>query len=269
LASLANELTERPENLLQKLTETLIELRLADSAGVSLREKAEEGEQFRWAALAGRWGQFRGGVMQFDASPCGVVIECNAMLLFEHPQHFFEAAAVQPLIHEILLVPFHVQGRPVGTLRINAHDPGRKFDTEDVRLLRRLSCFASTGYQMNEALSHAHSGEAASRAALRESEERLTADIDAMQELQSISSDLVGEHEPQALYGRIVEAAMALMHSDTASIQEFHPETDRLEILTHRGLTRNPLHSGSGFRQTPAVPAVVRSPSANASSCPT
>ncbi|CAH2604106.1 PAS domain S-box protein [Rhodovastum atsumiense] len=72
-------------------------------------------------------------------------------------------------------------------------------------------------------------------AALRESETRLAADLAAMQTLQSVSTDLVGMREPEALYSRIVEAATVLMRSDAASIQELHAETNRLKLMACRG----------------------------------
>ena len=179
LAALASELAERPEHLLQKLCDTVIDLGIAHSAGVSLLERVGSGQQFRWVALAGQWGRFKGGVMPFDASPCGVVIERDATLLFEQPDRFFPAAKVEPLIHEILLVPFHVDGQPIGTLWINAHGPGRKFDAEDLRLLGRLNRFASAGYRATSLLEAARSGQAELERrveertkALRESEER-------------------------------------------------------------------------------------------------
>jgi GAF domain-containing protein len=43
----------------------------------------------------------------------------------------------------------------VGTVWINAHDPMRKFDQEDARLLKSLARFASAGYQTITALSEA------------------------------------------------------------------------------------------------------------------
>ncbi|MBB3018624.1 PAS domain S-box-containing protein [Microvirga lupini] len=195
LAALAQELAERPDNLLQKLTDTLVELEIGDSAGISLQEDGDA-KQFRWVALSGRWGHFKGGTIPFDASPCGVVIDRNAMLLFEHPERFFPAAEIDPLIHETLLVPFHAGGKPVGTLWINAHSQALKFDQEDVRLLKSLSGFASAGFQTTEALNEARIGQAELEhrveertTALLKSEERFRAFVNA-------SSDVVYRMSP-------------------------------------------------------------------------
>ncbi len=193
LASLARELAEHPDNLLQKLCDTLVELGIAHSAGVSLHERSGSAEQLRWVALAGVWACFKGGVMPFDASPCGVVIARDAVLLFERPHEVFPAAEMSPLIHETLLVPFHSGRRPIGTLWINAHDPGRKFDAEDVRVLKRLGQFASAAYQMTSALDAAEAGRielerrvAERTKALRESEERHAVLLQVSDEIRSL-----------------------------------------------------------------------------------
>ena len=53
-----------------------------------------------------------------------------------------------PLADEGLLVPFYVNGKAVGTIWAVAHDKRRKFDAEDLRLLERMSPFASAAYQV-------------------------------------------------------------------------------------------------------------------------
>jgi PAS domain S-box-containing protein len=161
LARLAGELADRPETILQCLTDLIVELGVADSAGISIQERREGDDVFEWAALSGAWAGFRGGTIPFDASPCGVVVSQNQTLLFEHPERIFPDANVEPPICEILLVPFHARGRPIGTLWINAHNPHRKFDREDARLLTSLSRFAAAGWQTNQALAAARAGEQA------------------------------------------------------------------------------------------------------------
>ncbi|SFS11600.1 PAS domain S-box protein [Sphingomonas jatrophae] len=154
LEALANELAERPENLLQKLAETIVELGLGESAGISIEEIAGI-RQFRWVALAGVWGKLRGSTIPFDASPCGLAVRRDQLLLIERPDRFFAEAQVEPLIHEGLLLPFHVDDRPVGTLWVNAHNPIRKFDEEDARLLTRLARFAAAGFRTVQVLEEA------------------------------------------------------------------------------------------------------------------
>jgi signal transduction histidine kinase len=64
------------------------------------------------------------------------------------PARFFPAIQIEPLIHEALLVPFHVLGKPVGTVWILAQNAERKFDLEDERIVQTLAQFASVGWQL-------------------------------------------------------------------------------------------------------------------------
>ena len=128
MASLAEELATHPERLLQTLCDHIVAQGIAGSAGISLLNPENGGDQFQWVALAGAWARLRGGVMPIDASPCGIVVARRAMQLFEHPTRFFGHGDIEPPIHELLLVPFFHQGEPIGTLWIIAHDPDRKFD---------------------------------------------------------------------------------------------------------------------------------------------
>jgi C4-dicarboxylate-specific signal transduction histidine kinase len=53
-----------------------------------------------------------------------------------------------PLADEGLLAPFYVDGKSVGTIWAIAHNPRRKFDVEDLRLLESMSRFASVAYRV-------------------------------------------------------------------------------------------------------------------------
>ena len=71
--------------------------------------------------------------------------------------------------------------------------------------------------------------------ALRESKERLAAELDATRQLQNISTQLIYENDTEALYEMILDAAVIIMRSDFASMQMFHPERGELQLLAHRG----------------------------------
>jgi DNA-binding CsgD family transcriptional regulator len=72
------------------------------------------------------------------------VIDLNACLLYENGVQDFPAAAdLRPEIVEIILAPFHVGGRAVGTVWALCHDPSRRFEAEDMRLLKSIASFAS------------------------------------------------------------------------------------------------------------------------------
>jgi PAS domain S-box-containing protein len=74
--------------------------------------------------------------------------------------------------------------------------------------------------------------------ALRASEAQVAAELADSKLLQSISSELVHEKDSNALYGKIVDAAVAIMHADFASMQKFYPERGKageLRLLAFRG----------------------------------
>src|SRR4051812_24446334 len=117
LVRLAREMATHPETILQKLVDAALELCRAESAGVSILEPCDGPGVFRWHAVAGRFAPNVGGTMPRDLSPCGAVLDRDAVLLFADPaRHFPAVAAIDLPVVETLLVPFHAGGRPVGTV---------------------------------------------------------------------------------------------------------------------------------------------------------
>ena len=86
------------------------------------------------------------------ASPCGVCIDENVTQPMHLPDRHFPALRAEPRFIEVLLIPFRVHGRPVGTVWIVSHTDERKFDREDERVVRTLAQFASAGWQLWNAL---------------------------------------------------------------------------------------------------------------------
>jgi signal transduction histidine kinase len=156
LLALAEELTNSPGSVLQRLVDIALELCRGHSAGISLLEGDgppgglnPEGDHFRWHAVAGQWAPLIWNTTTpRDNGPCGTVLDRNITLLFSNAHRYYtQFAGVHPLLVEGLLVPFHVGGRAVGTVWVIAHDETRKFDAEDQRLLESLATFAATAYQ--------------------------------------------------------------------------------------------------------------------------
>jgi signal transduction histidine kinase len=145
---LAETLAHSPQDLLQKLVEVAQELCRADSAGISLLENHGAEELFRWEALAGVLRDHVNGTMPRNASPCGITIDRDATQLMYLPERFFPALKIEPPIVEALLVPFHVQDQPVGTVWVVTHTDDRKFDQEDERIIKTLANFAAAGWQL-------------------------------------------------------------------------------------------------------------------------
>jgi signal transduction histidine kinase/CheY-like chemotaxis protein len=156
LRALVQELTTSPGSILQRLVDIARELCRGHSAGISLLEEdgppgslSPTGNHFRWHAVAGEWApRIWNTTTPRDHGPCGTVLDRNTTLLFSNAHHYYtQFAAVHPLLVEGLLVPFHVDGRAVGTVWVIAHDESRKFDAEDQRLLESLATFAAAAYQ--------------------------------------------------------------------------------------------------------------------------
>ena len=153
LLALAQALVDSPRTILQALSDTVLTLLNADSAGLSLLTPDET--QFHWPSVSGMWSPHAGGGILRDSSPCGDVLAADAPLLFRRFErrypHLMQAT---PLAEECLLAPFYVAGKAVGTIWAIAHDARRQFDSEDLRQLESLGKFASAAYQATEALNN-------------------------------------------------------------------------------------------------------------------
>jgi K+-sensing histidine kinase KdpD len=147
LVALALEMANSPDNILQRLTDFILDLCRAHSAGISVLDP--DRKRFRWRAIAGQWAPHRGGGTPRDFGPCGTVLDRDVAQLFSRPErHFAYLVNVTPCIEEGLLVPFHVNGTAVGTIWAIVHDHSRQFDAEDKRMLESLGTFASSAYQV-------------------------------------------------------------------------------------------------------------------------
>ena len=73
--------------------------------------------------------------------------------------------------------------------------------------------------------------------ALRESEERLASDLAAARRLQEISTRLIQEGDVGLLYDQILDAALAILRSDFATMQMFDQASGSLRLLAHRGFS--------------------------------
>jgi PAS domain S-box-containing protein len=146
LATLVQSLADSPRTILQTLANTILEMLNADSAGMSLLTRDEK--RFELAAAAGAWEPHLGRDTPRDFGPCGDVLDRNAPLLFKHWERRYPyLREATPLAEEALLLPFHVNGKAVGTIWAISHDPRRKFDAEDLRQLTSFSRFAAAAYQ--------------------------------------------------------------------------------------------------------------------------
>jgi GAF domain-containing protein len=147
LLELARDLAKNPDNFFQKLVEAALELSNADSTGLSLLD--EETNTFLWPAVAGELKSYIGSGTPGDFGLCNIVMDRQSAVLFLHPErHFSYLAAITSPLEEVLLTPFFMDHKAVGTIWAVIHDPNRKFDSEDRRLLNSLSTFAASAYRI-------------------------------------------------------------------------------------------------------------------------
>jgi PAS domain S-box-containing protein len=148
LIALAQEMATSPEGILQRLADTALNLCRADSAGLSLLEDGDQKSNFHWRAIAGQWASHVNGGTPRNFGPCGTVLDQNVAMVCSHPELDFPYwAPIKPVLEEGLLIPFHVKGEAVGTIWIVSHDPSRRFDAEDLRVMTNLGAFAAAAYQ--------------------------------------------------------------------------------------------------------------------------
>jgi GAF domain-containing protein len=81
-----------------------------------------------------------GGHTPKNFSPCGLCLQHREPILISRPGRVFTYFnAVEPPIVEGLIVPISYADEDLGTLWIVAHGEERKFDREDVRVMRNLA----------------------------------------------------------------------------------------------------------------------------------
>src|SRR5689334_20379571 len=67
--------------------------------------------------------------------------------------------------------------------------------------------------------------------------QKLNKQTDASLRLQEISTLLIQEGNLDALYERVLDAAICLMCADVGSMQKYDPEQDQLRLLATRGFS--------------------------------
>jgi PAS domain S-box-containing protein len=265
LGLLAQEMATHPGGMLRKCAELVMELCNADSAGVSLLEPGGEHGRFRWQAIVGAFAGYWGGTVPREASPCGVVIARDSVLLFRQAERFFPALDdMEPRIHETLLAPWHSNGTAVGTLWAIKHTPDGRFDAEDARLLQSIARFAAAASQMSDALDQAKAGQEA----LRESEERFRSLVEswaqAVWETDSEGKVINDSPSWRAYTGQGLEEwlgtgwANAIHPDDRAVVQRLWCEAvrERRPLNTEHRLRR----AGGGWRWTNVHAAPLLAP---------
>jgi PAS domain S-box-containing protein len=147
LVGLAQVMGGLPDQILQKLAETALNLCSAHSAGFSLLDL--DGRRFCLPVIAGQWACHMEAGALVNRGPSATVLGRNAPQLMSRPErHFAYLASVKPPIAEVLIVPFYREGQAIGTLWVMSHDETLRFDAEDLRVMTNLSAFATPAYQL-------------------------------------------------------------------------------------------------------------------------
>ncbi|MBU2532837.1 MAG: PAS domain S-box protein, partial [Alphaproteobacteria bacterium] len=127
-------------------------------------------------------------------------------------------------ISAFLNVPMIKGNRLVAVLAIHSREP-RTWSAAEVAITQEV------GDRAWAAIQRAHAEDA-----LRASEQRLARDLEDMHLLKDISTRLVPDQEPTALFDQLVHTAKALMRADAASLQEYHSDRARLRLIASSGL---------------------------------
>lgn len=145
-AEVIKALRETPTSVLTTLSLAVKRQTGADSAGVSLSGRDDGKRILLWQAAVGLFEKYLGSVVAHSESPCGSVLETDVLTLMIDPAKAYKTAAqIDPPIREVLLVPFHVEGRVAGTVWVISQS-AKTFDAEDARLTTNISELAALAY---------------------------------------------------------------------------------------------------------------------------
>lgn len=136
--------------LFDTVVQLALELCAAGSAGISIIDPDDEEAGFAWTALAGLLGGRVGGRTPRYDSACGLTYDARKPQLFRQPARYFQWMSLFGVqVEELLVVPLLANGRtPYGNLWAVHHEPGRNFDSEDLRILTSLASHASAARQL-------------------------------------------------------------------------------------------------------------------------
>jgi PAS domain S-box-containing protein len=236
LSALAQAMANSAQNVLEKLVDVTLEMSRAQSTGVSILEEERGRQIFRWHAVAGQWAGYLGGTMPRDASPCGTVLDRNGSVLLSHPERYYPIpSTITPPIVEVLLIPFHIADKPIGTIWAIAHDESLQFDAEDERIMRSLGGFASAAYQTLKRI-EALKVEAAERQEAEQALRRSESHLRDFFENATIGMHWVG-HDGRILWAN--QAELDLLGYTTEEyvghhILEFHLDAPVIEDILQR-----------------------------------
>jgi PAS domain S-box-containing protein len=90
---------------------------------------------------------------------------------------------------------------------------------------------------------------------LRQNQQQLASEVDAMRRLHELVNRLLGCNDLQTALEEVLDAAIALLGAEMGNVQLFDPQTRKLRIVAHRGFREDFLEH---FRGVAADPGAVR-----------
>jgi signal transduction histidine kinase len=223
MQGLARVMASAPNDLIDTLLRTALELCSAGTAGLSLLETPPQGDAiFRWTNLAGALSKHLGGTTPRDFSPCGVTLDRSAPQLFAYPARRFQYFnGLDFTIVEALVIPVDLGGEVPGTIWVVSHDDEVKFDSEDARIMIGLADFTSCALRMT-----------------RLSETRQTARLEGAKEIAA--------HKRTETSLRQTQASMEMdITARTAQLEQLTARLIHLQDEERRRLARD-LHDSAG-----------------------
>ncbi|NIA52598.1 PAS domain S-box protein [Massilia sp. TW-1] len=179
-------MADAPHDAMQCLADALCTLCGADAVVIAVRDGALDStpdgtETVRWCALSGALAGQESRHWALGDCACGVAIEADSAVLFEHPAEQFPSLRSTGLSpREFLGVPWHIRGRAVGAVGIVlGADGDALFDADDLRLLRAGAAFAAAAHQAGGGRAGSDGGEIE-----RKVEERLRPVLESKEHLE-------------------------------------------------------------------------------------
>ena len=222
LTVLSHTMADAPQMILQRIAEMALNLCRAETAGISLLENhgrhfvtqlargTEQSpceEEVRWKPLAGVHTR-PNGATSGHASPGGTSMDGNTTEPMA--RRLFPTLKLVPPLVEALVIPFDVEGTPIGTLWVVAHKEHKKFDGEDERNVKTLAQFASAAWQLWNA-------RATADAAAKSEHERASELATAKQRLQlQVSERERAEELIEELETRLMERTAESLSANAA-----------------------------------------------------
>jgi two-component sensor histidine kinase len=150
MQDLAQQMADRPTEIIPRLVALAMEICDGVSAGVSVLDP--EINRFRWLGVQGALAAMQGVTVPRENSPAGLCLDIGGPVLFAQPGRAFGWMQGNALpVSELLLVPLQSKGAaPLGALWVIAKEAGH-FDSGHARAMSDLAAFAAIALRMIQA----------------------------------------------------------------------------------------------------------------------